>query len=77
MATYIGPAYREPLLGLKRLPGLIERHVDLQAGFPVIPEPGECEACDILWLIEHGEGDRADNLYNLRDALEAREMEGE
>lgn len=47
------------------------RHQHLQSGFPCDPAPGECEVCDVLWLIDQGEGEQLDNFFNLRDALEA------
>lgn len=47
-------------------------HIDLVNGFPAVASPGECEVCDILWLIENGEGDEADNLFHLRDAWRER-----
>lgn len=47
-----------------------DRHFHATAGFPYEPQAGECEVCDVLWLIKNGEGDRLGNFFHLRDALQ-------
>jgi len=42
-------------------------HVDLVNGYPSTPSPGECEVCDILWLLDNAEGEEDDSLFALRD----------
>jgi hypothetical protein len=48
------------------------RHLDAQNGYPLPPAAGECEICDILWLLDNDEGNCVENLFHLRDAWRSR-----